>query len=488
MTTFRNIPSTIRTPGFFFEVDASGANSATTASRTLIIAQMLTSGTATPNVPAQSLGFADSKVAHGVGSMAATMVKQYQKRDPNGELWVLPLADDGSANAATATVTIAGAATASGSLAAYVNGVAVPVAVTSGQTAAQVASALVAAVNAQSDLTVTAAASAGVVTLTTRFKGAQANDCDVRLNYRGSAGGEAIPAGLTVTPTAFQGGSTNPSLTAGLAALGDEPFDFIVTPYTDAASLTAVAALLGDTAGRWCWASQLFGGAFSAVPGTLGARTAFGTSHNDQHTSIISFNDSPTPAFAWAANYAGACAASLKANPAIPLQTLALDVLAPPVTSRDTQPTRNSLLYDGLATYLVDAGGTVRIDSAITTYQTNSFGQPDDSYLQVETPYTLAAVLRTMKSVVSSKYARVNIVDDGAVIPPGAAAVTPKMIKSDIVAACRQMEGVLLDDVDALAAAIQVTRNPTNPRRVDVLFPPTLIKGLSVFATLAQFH
>ena len=48
--------------------------------------------------------------------------------------------------------------------------------------------------------------------------------------------------------------------------------------------------------------------------------------------------------------------------------------------------------------------------------------------------------------------------------------------------------GVLLDNVDALSANLVVSRNSLNPRRVDVLFPPTLIKGLSVFATLAQFH
>ena len=132
--------------------------------------------------------------------------------------------------------------------------------------------------------------------------------------------------------------------------------------------------------------------------------------------------------------------------------------------------------------------GVVTIENAITTYQTNAFGQLDDSYLQVETLYTLAAVLQRLKAVITAKYSRVNIVDDGTNIPPTAAAVTPKMIKSDIVAAARAMEGVLLDNVDAFAAALQVVRDPQNPRRVNVLFPPTLIKGLSVFAVLAQFH
>ena len=488
MVAFKEIPSSIRTPGFFFEVDNSHANTATTQGRTLIIGQMLASGIAPANAPVQSLGFADSKTAFGVGSMLAAMVKQYQKRDPYGELWCLPLLDDAAATAATATLTFTGNVTAAGTLATYINGVAVPVPVTIGQTPTQVATALVAAIALQSDLTVTAAAAAGVVTLTTRFKGLQANDCDLRLNYLGSAGGEATPLGLTIVLAPFSGGATNPSLTAALASLGDAPFDFIITPYTDTTSLNAIQSLQNDATGRWSWADQLFGGGFSAYRGTLGARTPFGTGRNDQHVSIISFNDSPTPTFAWAANYGGACAASLKANPATPLQTLALDVLAPPVTSRDSQATRASLLYDGLTTYTVDGGGTVRIDNAITTYQTNSFGQTDDSYLQVETLYTLAAVLRTLKGVVSSKYARVNIVDNGTSIPPGASAVTPNMIKADIVASARGMEGVLLDDVDTLAATIQVTRNTSNPRRVDVLFPPTLIKGLQVLATLAQFN
>lgn len=487
MPSFKQISSTIRTPGFYFEVDASGANTATEAQRTLIIGQMLASGTATPGVPAQVLGFGDSKVAYGVGSMLSHLVNQYQKRDPDGEIWCLPLSDDAGGSVATATFTLTGAATAAGTLAARVNGVLTSVPVTLGQTAAQVATALAAAINLQSDLTVTAAAAAAVITLTTRFKGLSANDCDVRLNYLGSAGGEVTPAGLTVVIAPFTGGATNPSLTAGIAALGDEAFDFIVCPYNDVASLNAMQQLMSDTAGRWSWISQLFGGVFSAIRGTLGTRTAFGISRNDQHCSIISFTESPSPTFAWAANYAGALAASLKANPALPCQTLALDVLAPPPASRDIQGARNSLLYDGLATYTVDTSGTVRVDNAITTYQTNGFGQPDNSYLQVETLFTLAAVIRRFKAMLATKYARVNIADNGTFIPPGAAAVTPNMIRADLVAEARTMEGVLLDDVDAFAANVQVVRNATNRRRVDILLPTDLIKGLQIIATQTKF-
>ena len=328
MVGFKNIPAGIRTPLFYAEVDNSRANAAQFAPRTLIIGQQLATGDATANVPVQSQGAGDAKSRHGVGSMLAGMVEWYRKRDSSGDVWCLPLADDAGGTAATGTIAFAGTSTAVGTLSLYVAGRLLSVPVTSGLTAALLATAVAAAVTAASDLPVTATATTGTVTFTARNKGLCGNDIDLRLNYRGSAGGEATPAGITPTVTAMAAGATNPSLTAGLTALGDAPFDFIVCPYTDSTSLDALQALMNDTSGRWSWASQTFGGVFCAIRGTTGARGTFGLARNDQHASIIGFNDSPTPAYLWAANYAGACAGSLRSDPALPLQTLAPD-LAP---------------------------------------------------------------------------------------------------------------------------------------------------------------
>ncbi|WP_374572526.1 phage tail sheath subtilisin-like domain-containing protein [Phenylobacterium sp.] len=489
--SFNTIPQALRVPLFYAEVDNSKAGDSVDNPRALIVAQMLAAGDADADTPIQVAGADEAKTRFGVGSLAALMVAWYRKRDVAGELWVLPLADDDAAVAATGKLSFTGTATAAGVLSLYVGGELVSVAVTSGMTAAQLAAAAAAAITAASDLPVTAAVNgvnAYEVDITARNKGLAGDDIDLRVNYLGARNGQAVPAGITLTITAMSGGATNPTLTTGLAALGDERFDCIVSAYTDTTSLDALKALLGDAAGRWSWESQVYGHVFAAYRGTVAARTTFGNARNDQHAAVMGFYDSPTPAWLWAANVAGAAFVSLKADPARPLQTLELDVLAPPIASRDTLAQRNTLLFDGISTYTVGPDGTCRIENLITTYQTNAFGQPDDSYLQVETLFTLAALLRALKGAITSKYSRVKLADNGTRVPPGSAVVTPNMIRAELIAQYRAVEGDLVENADAFADALIVERNAANRNRVDVLWPADLINGLRVFALLAQFR
>jgi phage tail sheath gpL-like len=60
-------------------------------------------------------------------------------------------------------------------------------------------------------------------------------------------------------------------------------------------------------------------------------------------------------------------------------------VLAPDLADRFELTERNNLLYSGISTYTVADDGTVNVENIITTYQKNSYGDEDDSYLQVET-------------------------------------------------------------------------------------------------------
>ena len=490
MIPFKQIPANIRVPLFYAELDASQANSATQAQRTLVIGQITAAGTLTPNVPQISQGIGEARALGGAGSMLAGMVEAYRANDSFGELWYLPLADDGAAIAATGTITFTGPTTASGTLALYIAGQLLSIVIASGQTAAQVAATVAAAINAAVNLPVTAAAAAGVVTVTAKNKGLAGNDIDLRVNYRGAPAGEQLPTGLTATVVAMANGAGNPALTTALANLGDLSFDFIVSPYTDATSTAAITALLNDTVGRWSWQSQLYGHAFIGKRGTVGQLAAFGTGLNDQHLSCMGFADSPSPNWAWAAAVAGAAAVSLRNDPGLPLQTVAIaGVLAPPTQSRFALSQRNTLLYDGVSTFRVDPSGAVAIENLITTYQLNGQGQPDNSYLEIETLFLLVYVLRRLAQVITSKYSRVKLADNGTRLLPGSSVVTPAIIRADLIAAYRQLEGEgMVQGSDAFAANLIVQRNAQNPNRLDVLWPGTLVGQLRVFALLAQFR
>ena len=183
------------------------------------------------------------------GSMLALMTAAYRKADAFGEVWYLPLADAAAAVAAAGSVALSGAPTAAGVISLYVAGtvVSVPVGIT--DTPTTLALALAAAITANPDLPVTAIVdltTATKVDITAKNKGLGGNDIDLRLNYGGSAAGEATPAGLTVTIVAMASGATNPTLTTALSNLADEPFDFIVCPYTDSTSLDALKAAMND--------------------------------------------------------------------------------------------------------------------------------------------------------------------------------------------------------------------------------------------------
>lgn len=497
---FQNIPSNLRVGLFFAEVDNSQANTSAQTQRTLLIGQMLPTGTAAANVPVQALGAAKSLA--GAGSILAAMAAIYQLNDPTGEVWLLPLADDDTAEAATGTLTFTGPTTATGVLSLYIAATALnplltglpqplSIAIASGQTAAQIATTVAAAINAAIDLPVSATAALGVVTLTAKNKGLAGNDIDIRVNYRGAAGGEQLPLGMAVAIVPMSGGAVNPVLTTALSNLQDQSFDFIVSSFTDATSTAAIKSLLNDATGRWSWSQQVYGHAFMALRGTSSTAAAWGAALNDQHQTVLPFPDSPTPAWCWAAAYAGAAARSLRGDPALPLQTLTLaGVLAPPLETRFGLTIRNMLLYSGCSTFTVDANDAVTLDNVVTTYVTNAAGQADDSYLEIETLFTLVYVLRRLQSVVTTKYARKKLADVGTRVPFNSNIVTPSTIRADIIAAYGELQDVdgLVQQADVFAANLIVEKDAQNTNRVNVLFPPVLIGQLRVFAVLAQFR
>ena len=433
--SFTKYPAGQRTHGVFAEIDPQNT-AGSEDQRTLIFGQMLGSGTAVANTVFQGTGLSDAKLECGVGSQLALMYQQYLGQDSFGEVWLAPQADDPAAIAATGTFTVTGTSTVAGTLSPYVAGVPVPVAVSAGSTATQAAASMAAAINANPNLPATAAAAAGVVTVTARNKGLVGNEIDLRLNFMGAAAGERTPAGLAVVAVTCAGGTQNPAtaFAATLAMLNTKPFDFIVMPYTDSVSMNALLATLNDTVGRWSWQQEVFGCYFTAYRGTAGALTTFGLTRDEYQGNCLGFFDSPTPAWLWAADYAGASAVSLRADPALPLQELTLNVQAPPIASRFPLSVRNTNLFDGIGTFVVNHAGQVIIDRSITFYTTDASGAPDTTWLNTETPYSLVDLVRDMRTYLQATYGRKKLVADGSTISGGSNMVTSQTILAAVLA------------------------------------------------------
>lgn len=433
---FKYFPyTTFRPSGVYNEFDPSQANTATQNQRALIVGQITASGTATANTPVMAYSQGQVNTLCGNNSMLALMYAAYRAQDPYGECWIGPLADASGGTAATETIAFTGTATAAGTLALYVMGIPVPVAVSSGDTATVVGGNVATAINAATGICATAAAATGTVTTTAAHKGLALNDIDLRVNYRGAQNGEVTPPGITFTITGAVNGATNPTLTTLLANLGTQTFDFIAFPYTDTTSLTAIEAFLNDQAGRWSAIQMLYGHAFTAFRGTVSARGTFGNTRNSQHVTCLGFYDSPTPAWLEAADWTGAHSVRLRVNPAQGVSGQALGLLPPPVASQDNPGNRNVMLYDGISTFNVDPAGVCRIDRSITMYQTNASGQIDNSYLNTNLLFQAMYASRYIQSQLSTQFIASGkiLVANGTPIPMGAPATTPNLIFQAVV-------------------------------------------------------
>jgi phage tail sheath gpL-like len=124
-----------------------------------------------------------------------------------------------------------------------------------------------------------------------------------------------------------------------------------------------------------------------------------------------------------------------------------------------------------------------------TSYQLNLWGQPDDAYELVTTLATLAKLLRNQKQAITSKFPRSKLADDGTKFGPGQAIVTPGIIKAELVNEYQiDMWNGLVENLSAFKANLIVERDPNDPNRLNVLYPPDLINQLRIFAVLAQFR
>lgn len=492
MVSFNNIPSTLRVPLFYAEMDNSAANIAQFSQRALLIGQKLAAGSAVTGSAMLVSRTSEAEALFGRGSMLARMHAAWRANDPFGEIWCIAVADPAGA-AAAGSISVAGPASAAGTLSLYIAGQRIQVAVAANDAASAIATAIANAVNAASDLPITAAVDGTVntkVNLTARWVGATGNDITVMLNYRGTAGGEATPAGVTLTIAAMAGGTGAPDLAPAITAMGDEEYDFITLPYSDSASLDALKTEMNDTAGRWSYARQVYGHVYSALRGTLSALVSAGSARNDQHASLAGFEtEVPNPAWEYAAAYAARNAVFLRADPARPTQTGELTGILPaPAGKRFLMTERQSLLTNGVASSYY-AGSAMRVERAITTYQKNASGQADTSYLDSETLHTSAYVLRSLRAAITSKYARHKLANDGTRYGAGQAIVTPSVVRGEMMASYAALEDQgIVENAQLFAKYLVVERDATNPNRLNVLFPPDYVNQLRVFAVLAQFR
>lgn len=490
---FNQVPINTRVAGSYFEIDGSRASGFVANHTALIIGQSLAAGTADNDVAVLVPGTGESAGAlFGQGSNLAAMVAAFRENNPTMTLYALPMADLEAGVKADIDITITGSATENRALPVYIAGKRVFVSVSVGDTAANVATAMVAALNAVTDLPVTATAAAGVVTLTAKNAGEVGNDIRFMVAVRGILSGEKVPSGLVISAPGdgyLAGGSGNPDIAGALAAIGSQEFNYIGVPWSDSATLDAMSALLET---KQAAGSEIDVKAFAGRRGTLSELVTYGTSRNDRFVSVIESFDAPMPAWARGMRYMGQASAKLFNHPARPLFGLELiGEMAPPKKSRFGWGDKNTLLFSGITVTDVSADGKVRLNMPITLYQTNEFGDASEAYLLVNTVAQLGRVRDELQSVINSRIMaqRPILVDDGTAIDEAIPHVTPKSVKATLVAHYAYMVTLgFVESLEEFEARLQVGKSTTNSYRLNVIYQPDLSNPLYVFAAKIEFE
>lgn len=484
---FNLMPADFRLPGGFIEISNLLASQGQQQFKVLFIGQRLATGSVAAGVPTEITRKDQGDTYFGRGSLLAEMLRAGKAVDAYTDVWAIALDDDAAAAAATGSIDTSGTATAPGTLTPYIAGKRVQVGVSTSDTGATVATALAAAINADTSLPVTAAVDGVTLTkvnLTARNKGEAANGVDIRMNYYG----ETTPAGITVTITAMSGGTGNPDISTAIAAIGSDWYNWIVMPYSDTANVTV---LENELNALWGPTIQRDARAFGAYRGNHADTATFGGTRNSPHVTWLGTNIAPQPPYIIASINAMTAANPLALDPARPLHTLALTgMMAPARNVRWTDSERNLLLFDGIATYTVAADGTCRIERQITSYQTNAAGLADVSYLDINRPETLSRIRYEQRASVGSKFiqGRFKLAsDNNARFGAGQPILTPDTVTAWLLGLYRDMiDKGWVEDFAGYKSTVIVEIDTANGR-VNWKDEPRLVGQARTFAGLAEF-
>lgn len=485
--SFNSVPNGIRVPWLYAEFDNSNAvqGAGVQPYKVLMIGQKLASGTKDAETKHLITSAEQAAEYFGAGSQLSRMAAAYFVANKINELHCISLDDDGASVASSGSLLVGGSATSAGTLKVYIAGTVVQVAVSTTDSAADIASAIVTEVTSDANLPVTAVVNgttAEQVDFTAKNKGEDGDNIDIRLNF---FTGDELPAGLTATITAMNGGTTNPDVDSAIALLDDEQYMLWVTPYNDASNLVKLETELTDRFGPL---RQTDGYHLSGSRGTLSELNALGNSRNSQFT-IIKRCSGPSMPYEHMSSMAGVIALSAQIDPARPFQTLTLPgILAESESERLTLAERNILLNNGIATDKVAAGDVVRVERVITTYKESPAGAPDISYLDLNSLLTLSYLRFDFRNFWLVKYPRHKLASDGANFAPGQAIMTPKLAKAEAIGRFRLWEELgLVENIDQFKSQLIVERNSSDPTRLDFLLPPDLVNQLRVVGVKIGF-
>lgn len=371
--------------------------------------------------------------------------------------------------AASGSVTVAGEkATASGACVLSVCGLDVQIAVAKGATAAQVAAAIAAAVNAEQDRAVVAevAESANTtVTLTARWSGALGNR--ISLAWSGDA------PGLTVAVTAFSGGAGVPAVDDALASIGEVWETFVLDTFDYKDSDGSASALLDvyQTWGEGRWSVLEKKGCLVAHGCTddYATRTAVTDSRpSDRINFLIESVGSPELPFVVGARGLLDILTTADSNPAQNYKGTLGGLKRGTDAQQENYTVRNQSVMKGASTNIT-SGSVAALNDTITFYH-----PADDSkhpaWRYVVDSVKLMNIVYNLRLITEGDMGAPLVPDKDVTSNP--AAIQPKMVRTWLANLAQSLgEAALISDVKFTVKNMKVSIDSENSKRYNYIFP-----------------
>ncbi len=481
MISYNQVPTALRYPGAYVEIDGSQAGLGGDIPTVLLVGQKLATGTAPAGQVVRVSSVADAVAKAGAGSMLAQMAARYRAIDPTLDLYLLPYADNGAGVAATGTLTVTAAPTVAGTLALYIAGRLVSVGLATGQTTTQVAAAIVAAMT-DADLPVTATSALGVVTLTAKHKGTCGNNIDLRTNLYG----EPTPTGLALTLAALAGGTGDPATGTLSAILGLQRWWYVALGINDAATL---AAWHTESQRRYAPPVQAGFRAFTAFRGDYATAATFGTAKNYEHIACLSLELNPTSTWEAAAIVAAAAGPKLYNNPVESLEGTPLTGMVG--VSYHDWTNSNSLLYKGMSVMQMTRDGSCSIKRLISMYQFRPDGSTDDAYLDINAGEVMERIRYEQRIGAIKRFTGTAAAKTNEGYRPGLRITTIDDVRAYLLSLYQHtlmQEFGWVQEYGYYKDHLVVEQDPTNPSRFNYLDTPVVLSPFYILAGRAQFR
>lgn len=468
--TVTGVPRTIRKPGNYININTLGAKTGLPVSpdKVLLIGHKIAAGSAAADTPIQVFSPGQAREYFGSGTPLALMAAAALEQNPAlAELWCVPQDEDGSAVAAAGTIAVAVSGLTAGTIYLYIGRHLVRVGVGAGDANTAIATAIGAAITADTSLPFSASVSLATVTLTAKCKGTHGNEWVWAADYTG--------VGLTLTITQPTSGATDAEVEDALDAVANSQYDIICCEYNDSQSLDDIKEHLDTVAGP---TEQRPGVSIAGLTGTLSAATTLASGRNSARMCFPYMRGTLTHPMEIGAAFAAALAG--EPDKARPLNHVVLKPVLVPRSRADllSRTEQESCLLNGVTPLEEAPGNDVAIVRSVSSYVQDAFGSDDDTLLDLQTIRVLDEVRSGLRFKLNQELGQTKLAD--IAVSPNT--TDPEKIRGVILGVLKDYEGIgYLERVEEHADLLVVERDALVATRVNASIPADIVDGAHVF-------